>query len=60
MRNIRSTGTMPERTIMSELKRRKAYYAKNVSKVLGNPDIVFIRKKVAVFIDSNFGHGRLL
>ena len=57
MQNIRSTGTTPERLIMRELKRRKIYFASYAASVIGKPDIVFRRKKVAVFIDSDFWHG---
>lgn len=57
MQNIRSVGTLPERIIMSELKRKKIYFARNVSGIVGKPDIVFRRKRVVVFIDSDFWHG---
>lgn len=57
MQHIRSTGTTPERTVMKELKKRRIYFAAYVSKITGKPDIVFRRKKVAVFIDSDFWHG---
>jgi DNA mismatch endonuclease (patch repair protein) len=57
MQHIRSTGTAPERMVMKELKKRKIYFAAYVSKIIGKPDIVFRRKKVAVFIDSDFWHG---
>jgi len=57
MQHIRSTGTTPERAIMEALKKRRIYFAANVSKITGKPDIVFRRKKVAVFIDSDFWHG---
>lgn len=57
MQNIRSEGTKPERTIMRELRKRKIYFAKHVKKITGKPDIVFRRKKVVVFIDSDFWHG---
>lgn len=57
MQHIRSTGTALERTVMKELKKRKIYFAAYVSKIIGKPDIVFRRKKVAVFIDSDFWHG---
>lgn len=57
MQNIRSTGTKPEERIMRELKRRKIYFASHVKKIEGTPDIVFRRKKIAVFIDSDFWHG---
>jgi DNA mismatch endonuclease (patch repair protein) len=57
MRNIRSIGTTPERMVMRELRKKKIYFAKHVSKITGKPDIVFRRKKVVVFIDSDFWHG---
>lgn len=57
MQNIRSSGTIPELLVMRELKRRKVYFAKYVSSLPGKPDIVFRRKKIAVFIDSDFWHG---
>ena len=42
---------------MKELKRRKIYFASHVKTIEGTPDIVFRRKKIAVFIDSDFWHG---
>ncbi len=42
---------------MRELRKRKIYFAKYVPKIVGKPDIVFRRKKVIVFIDSDFWHG---
>ena len=57
MQNIRSRDTLPERMTMRELRRRKIYFASHVAKIEGKPDIVFRRKKVAVFIDSDFWHG---
>lgn len=57
MQRIRSEGTTPERMIMWELKRRKIYFAEHVKGIIGKPDIVFRRKKVIVFIDSDFWHG---
>jgi DNA mismatch endonuclease, patch repair protein len=56
MQRIRSKNTTPERIIMKELKRRKIYFASHVDKILGKPDIVFRRKKVLIFIDSDFWH----
>ena len=56
MQNIHSTGTTPEIVIMRELRRQNIYFAKNVKSIIGKPDIVFRRKKTAVFIDSDFWH----
>lgn len=57
MRNIRSTNTTPEKTIMSGLRKQKIYFASHVSSLAGKPDVVFRKKKIAVFIDSDFWHG---
>ncbi len=57
MRAVRSTGTKPERIVFAALKARKIYFAPHVKTLPGKPDIVFRRKKVAVFIDSDFWHG---
>ncbi|MCZ7609601.1 MAG: very short patch repair endonuclease [Ignavibacterium sp.] len=57
MQNIRSQNTKPERIIMSELKKRKIYFAPYVKSIIGKPDIVFRKKKIIVFIDSDFWHG---
>jgi|TARA_Y100000310_G_C20594068_1_gene769595 DNA mismatch endonuclease (patch repair protein) len=56
MSNIRSQNTLPEKKVMCELRRRKIYFTKNVKSIEGKPDILFRRKKVAVFIDSDFWH----
>ncbi len=57
MQQIRSKNTRPERIVMRELKRNKVYFAAHVDSLLGKPDIVFRRKRVAVFVDSDFWHG---
>lgn len=57
MQNIRSAGTKPERTLMRMFRRWKLYHAAHVTSLPGKPDIVFRRKRVAVFIDSDFWHG---
>jgi len=56
MSHIRSKDTFPELLVMKELNRRKIYFAKHVDKILGKPDIVFRRKRIVVFIDSDFWH----
>ena len=57
MQNIRSEGTKPEQLIARELRRKQIYFAKNVKAIFGKPDFVFRKKRVAVFIDSDFWHG---
>lgn len=57
MQHIRSKGTLPERMVMQELRRRKIYFASYASNITGKPDVLFRRKKIVVFIDSDFWHG---
>ncbi len=56
MSRIRSENTIPERVIMRELKRRKIYFSTHDKHLIGKPDIVFRKKRVVVFIDSDFWH----
>ena len=46
-----------ELLLRQELWSRGLRYRKNVNRIYGKPDIVFIGKKVAVFCDSEFWHG---
>ena len=57
MSKVRSKNSKAELIIFRELRKRKIYFAKHVKKIIGTPDIVFRRKKVVVFIDSDFWHG---
>lgn len=56
MQNIRSTGTNLENIIKKALKQRKIYFVQHVKTIPGKPDFVFRRKKIALFIDSDFWH----
>lgn len=57
MRRVKSKDSDIEQLLRKELWTRGIRYRKNVRKVYGNPDIVFIGIKVAVFCDSEFWHG---
>jgi DNA mismatch endonuclease, patch repair protein len=57
MQNIHSADTKVELFVARELRKRKIYFARNVRSLFGKPDFVFRRKKIAVFIDSDFWHG---
>lgn len=60
MRGNRKTGTRPEVLLRSELHRQGLRFRKNARLVLGRiavrPDIVFPRRRVAVFVDGCFWH----
>ena len=57
MQAIKNRDSEIEILLRKELWRRGLRYRKNVNKVFGKPDIVFMSKKVAVFCDSEFWHG---
>jgi len=42
---------------MAELKRKKIYFACHPESIIGKPDIVFRKKRIVIFIDSDFWHG---
>ncbi len=54
MQNIRSKDTLPEKKLAKTLRAQKLYFAQYVKSLPGKPDIVFRRRKVAVFVDSDF------
>lgn len=58
MRAIKSTGTKEEVRLAKALWRLGYRYRKNNKKVFGKPDLTFVKKKVAIFIDSEFFHGK--
>lgn len=57
MSRVKGTDTAIEKRVRSELHRRGFRFRKHVKELPGKPDIVFIRSKVAVFIDGDFWHG---
>lgn len=57
MRAIKAKDTDIELMLRKELWSRGLRYRKNCKSVIGKPDIVFFRAKVAVFCDSEFWHG---
>lgn len=54
----RSRGTRPELRLRRELWSRGLRYRVNVEGLEGKPDIVFPGKRVAVFCDGDFFHGK--
>lgn len=57
MQAVKNKDSQIELLLRQELWSRGLRYRKNVNKIYGKPDIVFIGKKVAVFCDSEFWHG---
>ena len=58
MSKIRSKNTRAELIVFRELRKRKIHFQKHYKKAIGSPDIAFPRKKIAIFIDGDFWHGR--
>jgi DNA mismatch endonuclease (patch repair protein) len=57
MRQIKNKDSQIEILLRKELWKRGYRYRKNVNKIIGKPDIVFTKEKIAVFCDSEFWHG---
>ena len=57
MQAVKSKDSKIELLLRQELWSRGLRYRKNVTRIYGKPDIVFIGKKVTVFCDSEFWHG---
>lgn len=58
MSAIKSTGTKPEIRIQKALWHLGYRYRKNNKTVFGRPDITFKTRKIAIFVDSEFFHGK--
>lgn len=57
MSRVKGKDTALERVVRSELHRRGYRFRKHLKYIPGNPDIVFTKKRVEVFIDGDFWHG---
>lgn len=57
MRHNTSKDTKPELLLRKELWKRGLRYRKNYKGVYGKPDIVFLRTKIAVFVDGKMWYG---
>ena len=57
MSRIRSEDTRAELTLRRLLHRRGLRFRLHATGLPGRPDIVFVRQRVAVFVDGDFWHG---
>jgi len=57
MKKVKNKDSQIELILRQELWHRGLRYQKNVTSIMGKPDIVFKGKKIAVFCDSEFWHG---
>ena len=58
MSHIRASETTPEVLLRKALWKKGLRYRKNYKALLGKPDIVLTRQKIAVFVDGDFWHAR--
>jgi DNA mismatch endonuclease (patch repair protein) len=58
MQAIKSSGTKSEVILAKALWNRGYRYRKNDKSVIGKPDIVFKKNKIAIFCDGEFWHGK--
>jgi DNA mismatch endonuclease (patch repair protein) len=58
MRAIRSTNTKAEVRLAKALWNLGYRYRKNNRTVFGTPDLTFKKLKIAIFVDSEFFHGK--
>jgi len=57
MSRVRNRDTDIERAVRSELHKRGYRFRKHIRALPGTPDIVFVKRRVAVFVDGDFWHG---
>lgn len=57
MQHVRNKDSQIELKLRRELWKKGFRYRKNVRKIFGCPDIVFLKLKIAIFVDSEFWHG---
>ena len=58
MRAVKSTGSKIETALAKALFSRGHRYRKNDKTVFGKPDLTFKKLKIAIFVDSEFWHGK--
>lgn len=57
MRAIKGKDSEMELHFRKELRKKGLRFKTNVARLAGKPDVAFIKKRVAVFLDSCFWHG---
>jgi len=57
MQKIKSSRTSPEITLQKFLSKKGFKFKINYRNLPGNPDIVLLNKKIAIFVDGEFWHG---
>ena len=60
MRRVRRRDTAPELALRRELTRRGLRYRVDYPRAPGRPDVALVGRRVAVFVDGEFWHGKKL
>lgn len=58
MKKVKSKNTKAEIFLRKKLWSAGIRYRKNYRKLIGTPDITITKKKIAIFIDGEFWHGK--
>ena len=58
MQAVKSSGSKIETALAKALYSKGYRYSKNDKSVYGKPDLTFKKLKIAIFIDSEFWHGK--
>lgn len=58
MKAIKSSGSKIELKLSKALWHKGHRYRKNDKSLIGKPDLVFKKYKIAIFVDSEFWHGK--
>lgn len=58
MQAVKASGSKIENTLAKALWNKGYRYRKNCKNIIGKPDIVFCKYKIAIFCDSEFWHGK--
>ena len=60
MRQVRRVDTKPEMALRRELSRRGLRYRVDYARASGRPDLAMVGRRLAIFVDGEFWHGRKL
>lgn len=58
MRSNTARGTAHEKMLCRQLRRMGIAFRRNVATLPGKPDVLFVSRRLAVFCDGDFWHGR--
>lgn len=60
MQAVKSKNSKAELIVFRYLARERVYFQKHYRRAPGSPDIALPRKKIAIFIDGDFWHGKTI